>query len=100
MRSTGPTRGSHRLIGRYPPWRRVVVVGTVGLAVLLGGGWLTERWWLGSTDDAAFARVKGVVEQRFEEMASSLEATAASLVTRPEVIAGDRRGPRLARRAL
>ena len=88
MRSIGPTGDSYELIDRYPPWRRLVVVGTVGLAVLLGGGWLTERWWLGSTDDAAFARVKGVVEQRFEEMASSLEATAALLVTRPEVIAG------------
>ena len=88
MRSTWLTRDGQELIDRYPRWRRVVVVGTVGLAVLFGGGWLTERWWLGSTDDAAFARVKRSVEQRFEEMASSLETTAASLVTRPEVIAG------------
>ena len=88
MRSTRLTRDGQEVIARYPRWRRVVVVGTVGLAVLFGGGWLTERWWLGSTDDAAFARVKRSVEQRFEEMASSLETTAASLVTRPEVIAG------------
>ena len=69
-------------------WRRLFVVGVVGLAVLLGGGWLAERWWLGSTDDAAFERVERSVRRRFQEMTASLQATATRLVTHPAVIAG------------
>ena len=88
MESIGPTSDSQASTEMYARAGRVSLVAAIGVALFLGGGWLAERWWFGPTDDGAFARVESSVKQRFEEMAGSLEATAARLVERSEVIAG------------
>ena len=88
MQKPGSPLGTRSLTGGFPKWRDAVVFVAVGVAALLGGGGVAELWWLGPTDDAAFEKVRQHVEKTFADMVSSLEVTAVTLASRPEVVAG------------
>ena len=76
-------------------WRHLAAAGIIVAgagAIQLAGG-LLELARLGASDDAAYARIEHQVTQRFDTMATALEALAVRLAARPTVIAGLRGDP-------
>ena len=76
-------------------WRQLAAAGIViaGTGAIQLAGGLVELARLGASDDAAFARIERQVTQRFDTMATALEALAVRLAARPAVIGGMRGDP-------
>ncbi len=68
-------------------WYRAAVIASFGAALIVGIGWLSELWWIGSSSDSAFRKVERHVQDVFTERAASLKETTQTLAAHPEVSA-------------
>ena len=68
--------------------RRAVLVTLVGVGAIVGGGWIGEVWYFGSTVDSSFDRLALGVARDFGAMATSLETTASRLAAGPDIADG------------
>lgn len=82
-------------MSRPRAWRRLAAAGFIiaGVGAIQLAGGLLELARLGLSDAAAFTRLERQVTQRFDTMATALEALAVRLAVQPAVIAGMRGDP-------
>ena len=64
-------------------WRRLLGVGLLAAALAGLSGLAIERWWFGSSDAAAAARVESLVRREFDGMTAALTAVASRIASDP-----------------